>query len=87
MQASPPLRILLCFKIFSKGTLMCFLYQEEGNVGLKKVAKLMINAGALIPRSNDHTQFFKYLMGTYEHCCMNIINNNMDVASIPDLDQ
>ena len=71
---------------------------EDGNVGLKEVAKFMINAPTgkwgFNPEKQrhtkivkDHATFFKYLMGTYERCSMNIINNNAAVASIPDQDE
>ena len=71
---------------------------EDGNVGLKEVAKLMINAPTgkwgFNPEKQrrtkivkDHAEFFKYLMGTYERCSMNIINNNAAIASIPDQDE
>ena len=71
---------------------------EDGNVGLKEVAKLMINAPTgkwgFNPEKQrrtkvvkDYSEFFKYLMGSYERCSMNIINNNAAIASIPDQDE
>ena len=35
----------------------------------------------------DHSQFFHYLLGTYNRCSMNIINNNVAIATIPSFDK
>ena len=71
---------------------------EEGNIGLKEIAKLMINAPTgkwgFNPEKQcqtklvkDHAQFFHYLLGTYNRCSMNIINNNVAIATIPSFDE